>query len=231
MELVAILKARALAMIELDAMNQGGMLRLADLVPPLVERYDFKVYPTKPEDFDPSKNGVKFQQGKYGNLLVESLTVYDGALVVDTLATTDESRHILVNVLEWGRDAFGLTYDEKQIRRWGYISNLVFKTDFPLLRHLSGPLHRLAEKTSFFTEKVFDGLVYEPTQVWVGHDPQVRKNGIASFLITHRVNTALSENIFFSEAPLPTNLHIKVLEELEVDVLKEIKGLSSSVNG
>jgi hypothetical protein len=46
-----------------------------------------------------------------------------------------------------------------------------------------------------------------------------RKNGIASLIIEHRVNTPFEENKYFSEAPLPTKLHIKFLEEFEADVL------------
>ncbi|HET9086366.1 MAG TPA: hypothetical protein VFN53_02470, partial [Acidobacteriaceae bacterium] len=74
--------------------------------------------------------------------------------------------------------------------------------------------------TSAVTEQIFEGLQYQPSQIWVGHDPGVRKNAIASFMIAHRVNTSFSENIFFSEAPLPTDLHIKFLNEFEKDVME-----------
>ena len=51
----------------------------------------------------------------------------------------------------------------------------------------------------------------------------IRKNGIASFFIQHRVNTRFEQNRFFSEAPLPTHLHIQYLEEFEADVLESMK--------
>lgn len=198
-------------------MNTGGKIRLADLVPPLVEKYDFKGAPSKLEDFDFSK-GVKFEYGKADGLLVQALVIYDGAIYVDTVSSTDDSKRIIRQMLEWGRDEFGLTYDEKMIRRWGHISNIVFQTDFPLLERISDPFTKLAEKTSKFTEGLFDGLQYSPTQFFIGHDPAKRKDGIAPLTIQRRANTSYKDNIFFSSAPLPTHLHIQYLQEFEKDV-------------
>jgi hypothetical protein len=45
-----------------------------------------------------------------------------------------------------------------------------------------------------------------------------RKYGIASFLITHRAEARFSENKYFSEAPLPTDMHIAFLEEYEAGI-------------
>lgn len=203
-------------------MNLGGKIRLADLVQPLVEKYDFKGAPTKLEDFDFSK-GVKFEYGKAGGLLVQSLVLFDGAIYVDTIASTEDSKQVLFEMLEWAKSAFGLNYDKKLIRRWGHVSDLVFQTDFPLLESISPPFNRLAEKTSRFTEEVFEGLQYKPTVFTIGHDPVKRSNGIAGFTIQHRAGTSHNENIYYSEAPLPTHLHIQYLEEFEKDVLASRK--------
>jgi hypothetical protein len=189
----------------------------------LVERYDFQTFPAKPEDFDLEEKGVRFESGKANGLLIDSLIIYSGAILIDTLASTDDSRSILIELLEWGRAELGLSYDEKLIRRWGHISDVIFKSDIPLLALYSSPLQKLAAKTSAITEETFDGLKYAPSQIWIGHDPAVRKHSIASLFITHRVNTLYSDNIFFSEAPLPTHLHIQFLREFEQDVRDSIK--------
>ena len=55
----------------------------------------------------------------------------------------------------------------------------------------------------------------------IGHDPLTRKNSIAGISIEHRANVKFSDNKFFSEAPLPTDLHIKFLQELEKDVMEQ----------
>lgn len=218
MDLIAVTKARALAMIELDALSNRGRVRLADCIQPLVGRYDFKIYPTRPEDFDLAEKGIRFESGKIGEHLIDSLVIYSGAILVDTLASSELSKQILTELLEWGRDELGLSFDQRLIRRWGYISDLVFKSDVPLLAECCSPLQKLAAKTSAVTEEIFGGLQYQTSQIWIGHDPTARNHSVASLMITHRVNTAFSENTFFSEAPLPTHLHIQFLREFEQDV-------------
>ncbi|MHB8348378.1 MAG: hypothetical protein ACYDHM_14685, partial [Acidiferrobacterales bacterium] len=100
------------------------------------------------------------------------------------------------------------------------ISQVVFYTEFPILATFSGHLERLAKKTSSVTEGLFNGLKYEVAGVTIGHDPMARMNGIAGLTIQHRSNAPFSDNKYFSEAPLPTELHIKFLKEFESDILE-----------
>jgi len=223
MKLLAVTKARSLAFIEVDELNRNGKVRFFDCVASIIEKYQFAVFPQKTEDFDLESKGVRFESGRAGDLAIDSLTIYNRAIVLDTFSNTDDSKRIISEMLEWGKEVLGLTYSPEQITRWGHISDLLFSTEFPLLAEFSSPLQNLARKTSAWTEEVFGGLTYQPLSVTIGHDPTVRKNGIASFLITHRIDTRLDENRYFSEAPLPTDLHIKCLEEFEADVLTSKK--------
>jgi hypothetical protein len=223
MQLAGITKARALAVIELDELSLGGKVRFADCVSPIAERYKFLTFPQKAEDFDLEKKGAKFESGKDGDLAIDSLVIYSGALYVDTFSSTAESQRILEEMLAWGAGALGLTYRPGMIKKWGYISDIVFYSDIPILVHMSPPVQRLAEKVSGVTEGLWNGLKYEPINLSIGHDPTARKNAIASLFIQHRVNSAFSENKYFSEAPVPTDLHIKFLEEFEADILRSLK--------
>jgi hypothetical protein len=186
-----------------------------------VERYGFLTYPKEPKDFDLSEKGVRFEEGKSGDLTIQSLVIYDQALYLDTLSSTEDSKKILMGMLSWGKDDLGLTYDTKMLTTWGYVSQLIFRTDFPLLAESSGPIRNLAARTSEVTEALWGGLKYEATRISIGHDPIVRKHAIASLIVEHQVNTRFDENKYFSEAPLPTHLHIRFLEEFEADVLRQ----------
>ena len=223
MKVAAINKARALALIELDELNLGGKVRFSDCVAPLVQKYGFEVFPQKPEDFDLDNKGARFESGKAGAIAIDSLLIYNGAIYIDTFSSTSDSQAILLAMLEWGRESLGLSYTEGMLKKWAYISQIVFYTDFPLLASFSTPLQNLAQKTSRITEELHGGLKYEPTAFRIGHDPVVRKHGIASLYVEHRVNSRFDENKYFSEAPLPTHLHIKFLEEFEAGVLKSLK--------
>jgi len=97
MRIVSVPRARFLAFIEIDELNMGGKIRLADCVAPIVDRYQFSSFPQKIEDFDLDK-GLKFGSGKAGDSVIDSLVIFDGAMFLDTLSSTDDSREILFGI-------------------------------------------------------------------------------------------------------------------------------------
>jgi hypothetical protein len=223
MHVTAILKARAVALIYIDELNLSGKVHFPDIVSPLVEKYGFLTYPTKPEDFD-SEKGIKFGSGRSGDRVIDLLAIYTGIITLETLSSTSDSRDVLEGILRWGTEKLGLTYKDGMIRHWGYISQISFNSDFPLLSSLSKPLQNLAQKTGKAVSGFFgETLPYEIAKVNVGHDPTARSNPIAGVTIEHRATVPFKENRFFSEAPLPTDLHIQYLNELEADVLESMK--------
>lgn len=217
MRIGSVIKARALAVMELGELNRDGKVRFSECVAPIVQRYEFETFPTKPEDFN-EETGVKFVSGKFKGSIIESLVIYSGAIYVDGVRNTAESKEMLLDLANWGREELGLTFSEKQIRRWAYISDLMFYPDFPWLDTYSSPLEKLARKTSAVTEEIFGGLEYRPSRISIAHDPMKRNHNVAEFSITHRINTSFDDNVYFSEAPLPTDLHIKFIEEFEEDI-------------
>src|SRR5208283_2031559 len=107
---------------------------------------------------------------------------------------------------------FGLNYKPGMIVRFGYVSSLTFYSDAPIFG-FNPALARLAAETSKVVSEIWQEPVqYQPLSVGVGHDPLVRKYGIASFTIQYRAEHKFSDNKYFSEAPLPTDVHLKLLE-------------------
>jgi len=222
MQVTAILKARAVALIYVDELNLSGRVRLVDIVSPLVKKYGFLTYPKNPEDFDTEK-GIKFASGKIGDTVIDLLSIFTGLITLETLSSTNDSQSALEEILTWAANSLGLTYRDGMIRHWGYISQISFKSDIPLLSCLSTPLQNLARKTGEAVSGFFgEDLSYEVAKVNVGHDPTKRKNAIAGVTIEHRANVPFGENMFFSEAPLPTDLHVKFLKELEAEVQESL---------
>src|ERR1700733_5112789 len=125
MRIGAIIKARALALIEVDELNQGGRVRLSDCIEPIVRRYQFETYPTKPESFDLEK-GVKFGSGKFGDVVIDNFVIYPAAMYIDSLSSTADSRVILLDIFQWAKTEFGLVYTDRMVRQWAYVSDLMF---------------------------------------------------------------------------------------------------------
>ena len=138
--------------------------------------------------------------------------------MVESRISTDISKAVMEEILVWGARELGLNYTPNSIKRFAYGSGVTFFSDTPLL-NLHPAVTNLAARSSEELSKIWQQPVkFEPLIVRVGHDPTERKYAIASFRIEHRMEARFSENKYYSEAPLPTNLHWKMLEEFEMDV-------------
>jgi hypothetical protein len=217
LQLAAVINARVLAYIESFDLTPRGEVFYPDLVQELVKRYSFQKFPQKLDDFDESK-GVEFLEGKVGNKTIQKFVIFNGLLVLETRSSTTDSKEILHGMLEWGAAKFSLTYRPEMIKHHAYISDLSFYSTVPLLA-VSPALTSLAAKTSKHLSDIWQEPVeYESVNLAIGHDPMARKYGIAAFSITRRAESRFSENKYFSEAPLPTDVHISLLEEFERDI-------------
>jgi len=218
----AVLLARILGYIDVLALNRDGKLYLPDLVRKLVERYEFKKSPQTIEEYDLTK-GLEFLGGKSGSRPIQKLTIWTTLIVVETVSSTDESKAILEEIIKWAADHFKLPYAQVALRRFGYVSDVVFQSNAPIL-DVNPAIEKLATQvTSTLSEIWQEPIQYQPMTLKIGHDPQTRKFGIAPFWIERRADYRFSENMYFSEAPLPTDLHWKFLEQFEMDILMQKK--------
>jgi hypothetical protein len=215
LQLSSIILARVLGFIETADLDPRGKVFNAEFVQEVVRRYKFQKFPKTFEEFDEAK-GVIFEDGKIGNKVIQKFTIFQTLLTLETRSSTADSKQILEEMLVWGAAKFGLNYNPGSIKRFAYINDLTFFSDVPLLSAACQPLLDLASKTSAALSDIWQEPVqYHPANLAVGHDPMARSHGIAPFTITHRAEARFSENKYFSEAPLPTEMHIAFLEEFE----------------
>jgi hypothetical protein len=148
--------------------------------------------------------------------VIKKLTVFPLVMHLDAADSTDLAQRALLGLLQWSKDEFGLRYSPGMISRWAFVSDVVFQTSFPLLARVNAPLNSIASKISDIVRgNLKEELEYQPIRFWLGHDPNKRKATIAPFSIEHRALSLFEENIFFSEAPIPTKDHLSLLAELE----------------
>ena len=219
MKLAAVLLARTIGFVETFDLSPRGKVFYPDLANELVQRYRFQKFPQELSDFDEQK-GIEFLYGKAGEEVVERVQIFTNGILVDTRSNTSTSQAILEEALVWAAERFGLSYRPGMIKRYAYISQVSFHSNTPL-NALSPALQRLADRlTSAVSEIHGERIEYQTAAVMVQHDPLKRKVPIAGFTIFPRAETPFSERKFFSEAPIPTDLHLELLKDFEAEIQK-----------
>jgi hypothetical protein len=215
MELAAIHQARALAFVEPIDLNPKAKVYYPDLVKALVARYNFQKFPQKPEEFDETK-GVTFGVGQLGGTVIDEFIIYPHGLLLGTRVSTQESKRLLEEAILWGSKELGLV--SKPVPQWLYASQITFYSKVPLTgAHLA--FQQLADGIAkCLKETAGENLKYELTALMVDFDQLTRKHALGRFSIQRRENRPFSENKYFSDAPLPTDVHIKLLEQFEAAI-------------
>ncbi len=217
----AVILARVLAFVEYADLISGAKAPMTSVARNLTERYSFAKYPKNIEEFDLGK-GVEFLEGQSADgYPIQKLIIWDTILVLETRVSTSVSQSILEEMLSWAKAEFGINYSPNSIKRFGFISDVTFYSDVPIL-DVNPAVKELGRKCGEVLSGIWqEPLIYEPYTVRVGHDPTARKSTIAPFMIEHRQEARFSENKYFSEAPLPTDMHWSLLEQFENDMASQ----------
>lgn len=209
-----VLLARTLAYIDVLSLNPGGKVFFPALVRSLVEKYGFLKFPQTLEEMDLAK-GIEFLAGKAGNQPIQKFAIWNSLVTVETVSGTDESKMVIDQILDWGKQNFGLLYTPDSVKRFAYISDIAFSSDAPILQ-LNPATEALTKALEEAMADIWkEPFTYQPLGLKIGHDPVSRPFNIAPFSIERKGDANFSENRYFSEAPLPTQLHLKLLEDFE----------------
>ncbi|MFY9560750.1 MAG: hypothetical protein WAQ52_10995 [Terriglobales bacterium] len=217
MRLAAIVLARVLGYVETAELNPGGSAFFPELIQKIVERFEFQKYPQTFEETNEDK-GVEFIEGRWNGVTVDKFTIFRGALIVDTSASTADSERILDEALTWATTECGINYKPGMIRRKQYVSDLTFYSDIGLLAAHPALLKLQKAVTDYEEKYLGQRLEYDLTHFGLDFDHTRNPLIAAPFSIQRRGNALFSENKYFSEAALPTDVHIKLLEQFEADL-------------
>jgi hypothetical protein len=218
MEITAVMLARVVAFVEVQELNPKGKAYYPDIVAALVKKFNFRVYPTKPEDFDEAK-GVRFADGKFADGTVDQIQIFTHGLILDTRLSTDVSEKLLYDTLVWAKSELGLHFDERMIKRKGYGSQLTFESEMKMSK-LNPAVGEIANAiSSKLSAMMGQTVTYEPTGLLFNLDQSVTKLMPGTFSIERRAEIPFSDKKYFSNAPLGTQDHIDLLETLETYLL------------
>jgi hypothetical protein len=220
MQLAAVVLARVLAYVEAADLNPRGTVYFPVLMRKLVDKFGFQKFPTTYEQTNEDK-GIEFFEGRWNDVTVDKLAIFKGALVLDTSASTADSERIIEEALVWAATECGLNYRPGMIARKQYLSDVTFYSDVKL-EALHPAVFRLQKSVSENASSAFkQALDFRVTQFVLDFDKTKTPLVTAPFSIQRRGNSHFTENKYFSEAPLPTEVHLKILEQFEADLIAQ----------
>jgi hypothetical protein len=218
MQLASVPLARVLGYIEGTELNPRGSVFFPELIDRIAERLEFQKYPHTVEEMNEEK-GVEFLEGRWNGVNVNKFVIFTGALIVETSTSTADSERILEEALVWAASEVGLNYKPGMIKRKQYISDLVFYSDIQMLA-----VHPAFDNLQKAVTDAGERYLWQRREYALSHfaldfDHTLTPLISAPFSIQRRGNALFSDNKYFSEAPFPTDVHIKIVEQLEADLL------------
>jgi hypothetical protein len=218
MKLLSVQTARSIWVVYLADLNPRGT-NLLSILQPLVTRYNFQVFPTKPEElFGKEINEIKFLGGNFQkdpqqNIAV-NLIIFTWGMVAETRSSTEDSDAFLHDFLTWASAEFLMAQYQEVLRTKHYLSELWIHTE-KSLNSLNPKLHNFIKRLESLIEgHDRNSFGFETTGIILGPDfTGATRPG--NFRFERLVDIPFKENRYYSAAPLQTDVHLKLLDEFE----------------
>lgn len=221
MKISAVLLARVLAFFDTAELNPRGEVSLPNLVPHIVQRFSFTGSP--PNTIDPENpKSILFKGGFFEGQAIEEFALYGDGAKLDLRSSTDDARRLLLSSFAWLAKEFKLNFSEQMVSRWGYLSQIVFTSEHdlcaihPALTQLSAEVSELVDK------RMGANLKYQPSGLSLSFEHVLADFQVSNFTIDRRARTAYSKQKYFSQAPLETKDHVRLLEAFEKNLSKAL---------
>lgn len=214
MELISIVRARMVAMIQLQQWDPFGRALTLEALGRIGGRYSFIKVPTKLEDIDLQK-GAELQEGRLGDIRIDRITIFLNGIVIDTRSSTEDSEKVLNDIISLALESFGAIIKPA---RQSFVSQFVFHSNMRLAA-LNPVFPKVA---AVLTERASADLkhpfTFEPTAILLNADTAQAKTAPAMFSIERRAEIPFAENTYFSNAPLRTAEHIELVKTFEASL-------------
>lgn len=212
MELLSVQRARSIWLFDAYDLNPRGKNLGANLIDWLKETYHFSRVPTSLTDLDETK-ALYYAGGQFrahGEPIDVELRIYTDGIVGDTRSSTDDTDAFLSHVLQSAAKEFNLPYKPEIVRRKLYVSEMTVRC----IRHLAIVNPKLTEFTGKLTHAV--GAKSPLEFASIGFWPDVVPNpGASVFRFERKWGSEFSENRYYTRAPLQTEKHLEILQQLE----------------
>jgi len=211
MELLSVIKARSIWLFDGNDLNPRGKRIHPELLGWLKDTYRFSRVPSSIDDLDETK-ALAFINGSFQispeNIISVDLKVYNDGVVVDTRSSTKASDEFIDEMLTSMINQFDLAHSPEIIRKRLYLSELNVRC--------KGSLPSLNPKLKPFADKISRLVNAEVELCSIGFWPGQKTTApFSPFRFERKLNAEFSENRYYAAAPLQTDDHFELLNELE----------------
>lgn len=221
MELLAVVKSQAARFGNPQTADRKAIF-LPDFMQKIAEEFRFVDVPKTSDDFNLSE-GTVLRYGTFGGGIMNTLKIYGNGMIIEGPVTTDVLDAALDKIEELLLTHFGARVVPHDTLTRMYVSHLEVRPTVEALEGLdllAGVRERLAAAARSY------GIAtpgYSVTGFSIGADPELTATEAKAgrFLFERRANRRFDENVFFSDAPLPTAEHLALLNELETTLTSE----------
>ncbi len=190
------------------------------LIKAIKEKYSFEYSPDLTRPWEAvQKEGYIFKLGKFSregkDAGIAELGIYSDGIVINAF-TTEDAEAFCNDLIGWGKKTFGYR-DFSTPPRQAYASQITVHFGVSV-NHLIGKVNEITNLFTGLVSKTYNlKVTFELQALGFDYDHQLvpRIYDLARFMIERRLNTKYEEGIFWSQAPLPTSVHIEVLEAFE----------------
>lgn len=216
MKVLYVENAKVTWIFDLRLLNPRGVSMIA-LTAAIAERYKFAKVPSNPLDVSQG-GGLSFVEGVFRNSagieLGVSITIYRDGLVADSFSNTNNTTEFLRDLAQFGGE-LGFPFPSDDEIGKSFTSILSLSCDLPLLT-LSPKLESIAKRVeSKLVTMDGNPRTLEFAGISIFSEDVSQNKAPTVFKFERKFGQPFSTNRYFAQAPLETDEHIAVLDEIE----------------
>lgn len=186
----------------------------------IAERYNFSVIPDLGQPWEKlASDGLRFMDGQINlnglPMGVSEFTIFNDGIVINC-RKTDAAAAFLKDIIEWTESEFGLRRPSRPARII-YNSHIVIEFQKPLSKLIKS-FSKFSEALSAAYSELYNfEYNIDIEKIALKHDPtRLPQSAVAQeFFIERRLNRGYGEERYMAGAPLPSDLHLALLEQFE----------------
>lgn len=215
MKLFSVLSARSIWLFDTFRLNPRGISNKV-LIEGVKSRYDFSKAPSSM--LEQENGGLVFDHGEFktedGKRIYVNLKAYSDGIIGTTMSSTQHATEFLTD-LGLYIASLGFSFPPDEHIRKGFASVLLVESDVELIR-INPALKKVLD---FIHSRLvsLDGNPrnYQISGIGAWTEDNQKPYAPMAFRFERRIGTPFRENLYYTEAPLQTEEHLELLNQLE----------------